>query len=516
MSDAPKDDAALTDTPEIQVFGMGGGFLGATINKLINPTASSLGAQHQTQLVISPTQDALNTRVMSTLIAEFGIDQYTAEALVPAGMIPLVPAAGAGGVPEAPQDSFTYGRMNATWTQVLPLTGGAVGPIGVAAPGIGFPSMGANNASYQFAWSNSRIYPYVNSIAQGAIAYMTDIPTVPVASSTIPAMDGTAAIGISTTWARADHVHPVDTSRYAATNPAGYQTAAQLTASLGPYALTTAVPVASGTPPVMDGTVAVGTGTTWARADHVHPSDTSKVSKAGDTMAGNLQTARLTVSQTGGNIPWVLVTGDNTASDVFGSTLSLFNRTSATGVAMRYSSSQLNVMATDNSGVPAGTPWMQMNAASCLIQVPTTLMGTTTNNNAAAGQIGEFISATVLVGAAINAPTGVAFDLTTISLTAGDWDVQGQVSTTVNATTHVTAMSVWTNTVSATVPATPMGSQHGIVGINATVTPDPMVLPTGRMRLSLAATTTVYLSAKLTLTGGTLTCYGFIGARRRR
>jgi hypothetical protein len=36
------------------------------------------------------------------------------------------------------------------------------------------------------------------------------------------------------------------------------------------------------------------------------------------------------------------------------------------------------------------------------------------------------------------------------------------------------------------------------------------------MRLSLAATTTVYLSAKLTLTGGTLTCYGFIGARRRR
>jgi hypothetical protein len=276
------------------------------------------------------------------------------------------------------------------------------------------------------------------------------------------------------------------------------------------------VPVASSTIPAMDGTAAIGISTTWARADHVHPSDTSKVSKAGDTMAGNLQTARLTVSQTGGNIPWVLVTGDNTASDVFGSTLSLFNRTSATGVAMRYSSSQLNVMATDNSGVPAGTPWMQMNAASCLIQVPTTLMGTTTNNNAAAGQIGEFISATVLVGAAINAPTGVAFDLTTISLTAGDWDVQGQVSTTVNATTHVTAMSVWTNTVSATVPATPMGSQHGIVGINATVTPDPMVLPTGRMRLSLAATTTVYLSAKLTLTGGTLTCYGFIGARRRR
>lgn len=36
---------------------------------------------------------------------------------------------------------------------------------------------------------------------------------VPVASSTTPAMDGTATIGAGTTWARADHIHPTDTSR---------------------------------------------------------------------------------------------------------------------------------------------------------------------------------------------------------------------------------------------------------------------------------------------------------------
>ncbi len=44
----------------------------------------------------------------------------------------------------------------------------------------------------------------------------------------------------------------------------------------------------SSTSPVMDGTAAVGTGTTVARADHVHPSDTSKLSLAGGTMTGNL------------------------------------------------------------------------------------------------------------------------------------------------------------------------------------------------------------------------------------
>jgi hypothetical protein len=48
-------------------------------------------------------------------------------------------------------------------------------------------------------------------------------------------MDGVAAVGIGVAFARNDHVHPVDTSRYAATNPSGFQTASQVTASLAPY-----------------------------------------------------------------------------------------------------------------------------------------------------------------------------------------------------------------------------------------------------------------------------------------
>jgi hypothetical protein len=42
----------------------------------------------------------------------------------------------------------------------------------------------------------------------------------------------------------------------------------------------------SSTTPSMDGTAAVGTGTTYARADHVHPSDTSRLALAGGTMTG--------------------------------------------------------------------------------------------------------------------------------------------------------------------------------------------------------------------------------------
>jgi hypothetical protein len=39
-------------------------------------------------------------------------------------------------------------------------------------------------------------------------------------------MDGAASAGSSAAWSRGDHVHPTDTSRYAASNPSGYVTAA--------------------------------------------------------------------------------------------------------------------------------------------------------------------------------------------------------------------------------------------------------------------------------------------------
>ena len=46
------------------------------------------------------------------------------------------------------------------------------------------------------------------------------------------------------------------------------------------------VPVASDATPAMDGVGAAGSGTAFARADHVHPADTSKLDKAGGTMSG--------------------------------------------------------------------------------------------------------------------------------------------------------------------------------------------------------------------------------------
>jgi hypothetical protein len=60
----------------------------------------------------------------------------------------------------------------------------------------------------------------------------------------------------------------------------------------GPVVLTTAdvttVLPAATIAPLMDGVAAVGTTTIWAREDHVHPSDTSRLPLAGGTMLGAL------------------------------------------------------------------------------------------------------------------------------------------------------------------------------------------------------------------------------------
>lgn len=208
---------------------------------------------------------------------------------------------------------------------------------------------------------------------------------VPTAATSAPLMDGTAAVGSSTNWAKADHVHPSDTTKvdvvagkglstndftdalltklngleeggqvnvietvkvnnvalsvtdkavsvpnattsvYGATvlssatnstdensaaTPLAVKTAYDLAngkqdpaTTLAGYGITdasiangvitlgsaTITPItasdASSTSPVMDGTATVGTSTSYARADHVHPSDTTKADKA-TTLAG--------------------------------------------------------------------------------------------------------------------------------------------------------------------------------------------------------------------------------------
>lgn len=141
---------------------------------------------------------------------------------------------------------------------------------------------------------------------------------------------------------------------------------------------------------------------------------------------------------------------------------------------------------------------------------------THTNDDAAAGNIGEFISATVLVGAAVPLVTTVSDNITSISLTAGDWDVWGFGATSPAAGTESQAVRFAINTTSATIP-TPSPNNAFVGFDNMPANPDQVwALSTGPCRQSLSGTTTVYLVTKCSFTVSTMAAYGWIAARRVR
>lgn len=143
------------------------------------------------------------------------------------------------------------------------------------------------------------------------------------------------------------------------------------------------------------------------------------------------------------------------------------------------------------------------------------LPGTTTNDNAVTGNIGEFVTSTVLIGSAVAIANLVPKDITSISLTAGDWDVWGSIFTNPIGPVAQTLIFAWVSSISATLPTIPGG---GIIGYQLPFASGlGASTPVSPTRVSLAGTTTVFLSVDVGFTGGTSnSAYGVINARRAR
>jgi hypothetical protein len=221
------------------------------VSGLITPTAGDhatnktyVDAQVATRLTDAPSDGQFYTR------------QNAAWAVAPGGMT------------DAPNDGTAYARKSVGWAHLTHLD---------------ITDWAATLANY-YPTSNPSGYQTAAQVT-AALAPYALTSSVPVASTTPPLMNGTAAVGTGATWARADHVHASDTSRYAATNPSGYQTAAQVTAVL---------PVASTVAPLINGTAAAGSSAAWSRGDHVHPTDTSRY--AASNPSGFQTAAQVTAS----------------------------------------------------------------------------------------------------------------------------------------------------------------------------------------------------------------------------
>jgi hypothetical protein len=146
--------------------------------------------------------------------------------------------------------------------------------------------------------------------------------------------------------------------------------------------------------------------------------------------------------------------------------------------------------------------------------------GVTNGSNAAAGQVGEIAFASVASTGQIVVTSATSANITSISLTAGDWDVTGLVYIVAGGGVASAGVTIgqcwgWVNTISAALPATAGAGlwigYGGAANIN-------VGHATGRVRLNLTATTIVYLGFLAQFTGGNnqVGGWGSIYARRVR
>ncbi|MES3041811.1 MAG: hypothetical protein V4730_11770 [Pseudomonadota bacterium] len=173
----------------------------------------------------------------------------------------------------------------------------------------------------------------------------------------------------------------------------------------------------------------------------------------------------------------------------------------------------------DGATIGASTP-SSVAATTLSSTGVTALKGSITNDSAAAGNIGEFITSTVAAASAVALTTATGRDVTSISLTAGDWDVSGQVDFVlagVTATLFQSGISLATNTLPSQAGGSGLGTD-ALTGVPLLTTILSATYAQGiaPVRISLAATTTVYLVAQAAFSVGTTTAYGTIRARRER
>lgn len=160
---------------------------------------------------------------------------------------------------------------------------------------------------------------------------------------------------------------------------------------------------------------------------------------------------------------------------------------------------------------PSSGKFTTLQATSTITPSSTAgIVGTTTNDNANTGSVGEYVTSTT---ATVSISNATYSDITTVSLTAGDWDVTGVVSFNPAGSTVVQAMIAGVSTTANTAPGFP--NQTQLNGFNLTAGSQNFV-NAPIVRISLASTTIVRLGAQANFTTSTCTASGFIRARRVR
>lgn len=143
------------------------------------------------------------------------------------------------------------------------------------------------------------------------------------------------------------------------------------------------------------------------------------------------------------------------------------------------------------------------------------IVGVVDASNAPTGDVGEAIRTFVPSASSVSSPgSGQYFDVGSIALTAGDWDVSGLVLFTANGgTVTVAAGGIWNNAGNVNTNQLP-GDNYGSTPPPTSAYDTSVAIPS--LRVSISSPDTYYLKAFMSFSVATPKAYGRISARRVR
>jgi hypothetical protein len=137
--------------------------------------------------------------------------------------------------------------------------------------------------------------------------------------------------------------------------------------------------------------------------------------------------------------------------------------------------------------------------------------GTNTNDNASAGNVGEIISSSIASGSAVALTSNVAVNVTSITLTPGDWQTFIWGTFFGGATTSQSSLIVCMSTVSATLDTVTPFASNTISTVAQVVGGASNNCSVGPFRVQVASgTTQIFFVARATFTISTFNVFGAI------
>ena len=169
--------------------------------------------------------------------------------------------------------------------------------------------------------------------------------------------------------------------------------------------------------------------------------------------------------------------------------------------------SNLQIYAYSDTGAYLSTPMTIVRSTGAV-----TIKGVTDGSDAGAGNVGEVLS--IVLTTPLSIASGATYNIIGLTLTAGDWDVTGELAFLGSAPSIMSALQAGVGPTSGGMPSMSLNGSKTILPY--TVNALAVQVPITPCRVSLSVSTNYWLLGLANFASGTVTATGKLWARRAR